>query len=844
MNQTNKKIEVLSPAGSMEALRAAISAGCDAIYIGGSRFGARAYADNPEEDLLVQGIQYAHRHNVRVYLTVNTLVKETELHDVVPYLKPYYEAGLDAVIVQDLGVLTEIVEHFPDLAIHASTQMTIFQEKALELLPKQVTRVVPARELTMPEIVSLSQASDLETEVFVHGALCYCYSGQCLMSSMIGGRSGNRGRCAQPCRKEYRYFEHIEDAKNNPSGVKTTFGHREYALNLKDQCLLSYLPELIEAGVDSLKIEGRMKRPEYTAIVTGIYRKWVDRFYALGASAYRSYVKEHVAELKEDMNRMEDVFSRGEYWDGYAGGQKGPHSMVFGRSGHIGTIVGEVSVNAGRTPTILPTFTISPEAADLIVLRAKDKEGLLVDVGELTLPKDITTYRPRPIPIRWDHVRGPVPERVTLYRVRRDLVEREVQESFLKHEKREKVDLFFFATPGEPMCLTVNGEHFGEAVSITVSGAVVEVAKGQESSEEQVRKSLMKMGGTEYEAGHCEVSLGERCFLPVSVLNSLRREALESYTSEIALLDRRKWPAPHVASNGTEDFENSSLLVNNCNRTLNNMRSTAVEQITVITVSNPEQAGAVLKYAKERRTDAATTFLLIDMEGNAEQSLRFASYAREYLTLGLLLPRATKGNRLGQVIKEASRLMEDFDVHAVMVRSFDQLAWARKEKAKCGLTVFSDSTIPLMNRSASRSLRAFGVTSGTISLELRKEEITKELAEGNLLTVYGRTVLMVSEQCLSKNNGVCDRAGKVMGLKDGEGVIFPVKAVCKYCYNIMYNGPVLSLLEEARYAEELGARGVRYDFTLECGLDVENVLYGKLPEKESYTKGHWKRGVE
>ena len=213
------KIELLAPAGSYEALCAVIEAGCDAIYIGGARFGARAYADNPPEEQLIRGIDEAHLRGVKVYLTVNTVLKNNEMAELREYLLPYYEAGLDAVIVQDFGVMKRISEWFPDLPIHASTQMTITQESAALLLPPQVTRIVPARELKLSEIAKLAKGTDRELEIFVHGALCYCYSGQCLLSSLAGGRSGNRGRCAQPCRKRYYYTENSKsNGKNGAYG--------------------------------------------------------------------------------------------------------------------------------------------------------------------------------------------------------------------------------------------------------------------------------------------------------------------------------------------------------------------------------------------------------------------------------------------------------------------------------------------------------------------------------------------------------------------------------------------------------------------------------------------------
>lgn len=301
-----KSVEILAPAGSYESMVAAINAGADAVYMGGSRFGARAYADNPAEDQWMEAIDYAHLHGRRLYMTVNTLTKEDELGELDEFLRPYYRQGLDAVIVQDMGVFSQIRRDFPDLPIHASTQMTITGCHGARILKELGTsRVVTARELSLEEIRKIRDEVDIEIESFVHGALCYCYSGQCLMSSFIGGRSGNRGRCAQPCRLPYDIIRET-GGKGRRSSLA---GDERYLLSLKDLCTLDILPDIIEAGVYSLKIEGRMKSPRYTAGVVSIYRKYVDRYLLYGRDGYTV--------APEDKAQLLELFDRGGLTDGY-----------------------------------------------------------------------------------------------------------------------------------------------------------------------------------------------------------------------------------------------------------------------------------------------------------------------------------------------------------------------------------------------------------------------------------------------------------------------------------------------------------------------------------------------
>lgn len=274
----NTDFEVLAPAGSFQTFKAVIEAGADAVYVGGSSFGARAYADNFTEEELLEAIDYAHLRGKKVYLTVNTLLKNREINDeLYDYLLPFYLKGLDAVLVQDFGALSYIHKAFPDLPIHTSTQMTVTGIEGVRLLQSYgVTRVVMARETSLAEMKKIHEATGMELEAFVHGALCYCYSGQCLFSSLLGGRSGNRGRCAQPCRLAYTVMD-----ENHKELLKDS-----YILSMKDMCGIRDINELKVAGVYSLKIEGRMKRPEYAAGVVSFYRKYVDSLKPVSDSDY------------------------------------------------------------------------------------------------------------------------------------------------------------------------------------------------------------------------------------------------------------------------------------------------------------------------------------------------------------------------------------------------------------------------------------------------------------------------------------------------------------------------------------------------------------------------------
>lgn len=349
-----KKTELLAPAGNMECLKAAIAAGADAVYLGGSQFGARAYAGNFSDEELLEALKLAHFFEKKIYLTVNTLTKETELEELISWITPFYEAGLDGVIVQDLGVLERCRNAFPGLLLHASTQMTVTEpETALFLKSLGVDRIVPARELSLEEIVEMKRRTGMELEVFIHGALCYCYSGQCLFSSLLGGRSGNRGRCAQPCRLPYTVTK--DGASKDRRRQEDA---EQHLLSLKDLCALPLLPKLLDAGIDSFKIEGRMKSPEYVAGVTAVYRKYMD-LYERDPEGWRVH--------REDMDFLSGLYVRSGLETGYYERHNGKEMVTLQTPGYAGSLeevleqIREKFLQAGLTKTVDLCAVLEPD---------------------------------------------------------------------------------------------------------------------------------------------------------------------------------------------------------------------------------------------------------------------------------------------------------------------------------------------------------------------------------------------------------------------------------------------------------------------------------------------------
>ncbi|MFA7467967.1 MAG: peptidase U32 family protein, partial [Desulfotomaculaceae bacterium] len=321
-----KRPELLAPAGGRDALVAAVQNGADAVYLGGRQFNARRGADNFDIKELAEVIEYAHMRGVKVYVTVNILLADTELREAIRFLHAIYNAGADAAIVQDVGLIRLARLVVPELELHASTQMTAHNLPGVEFLRDAgLKRVVLAREMNLDSVRHIRERAGVQLETFVHGALCICYSGQCLMSSMIGGRSGNRGRCAQPCRLEYR----LVDKDGKPVADAGQWG--EYLLSPKDLNLSDYIPRLMAAGIDSFKIEGRMRRPEYVATVIRIYRELIDR--ALDGGDF--------AVTGEETVDLAQIFNRG-FSTGYFFGNPGQNLMSYKRPNNRGVLLGRV----------------------------------------------------------------------------------------------------------------------------------------------------------------------------------------------------------------------------------------------------------------------------------------------------------------------------------------------------------------------------------------------------------------------------------------------------------------------------------------------------------------------
>ncbi len=725
--------ELLAPAGSYEICEAVIAAGADAVYLGGEKFSARAFAPNFSVDDILRALDIAHLHGRKIYLALNTLLKNREMdRELYSYIKPFYEHGLDAIIVQDYGVFQFVRRYFSDLPVHISTQMSVASAYGAAFLQeKGAKRIVTARELSLWEIREIYEKTGIEIECFVHGALCYCYSGQCLMSSLIGGRSGNRGRCAQPCRLPYQ----VQDAAGCAIGREVDF-----PLSLKDLCAIDRIPDLCAAGVHAFKIEGRMKSLPYAAGVTQIYREYLDLF---------ERDPDHYAVREKDRQKLLALGSRSGFTQGY-------YVMRSGREMLTRTDSSHTSGEAERV------------------------------------------YEPAAI-------RGiPVTGRAVL-------------------------------CPGKPMELTVAAE--GNGLEVSVTKETVQEAKNRPLSVSEVSAQIEKTGDTPFLFSKLDVEMEGDCFVPVSQLNALRREALRLLEERLLLSFRRAADEEIRRDAPPEDMPPAGrpfLDVMLCTR---------------------------------RQLETALACPFVDMisldlnadEGNDPQAVEQArkKIAAAGKRAGFCFPYVFRADTAAAFAQAGwTDVLSRFD--ALWVRSWDSLGYClfkpeiRRERIRldAGLYVFSEET--------RHDFFLEGIGGYTAAVELNSGELA-HMANGKAeFCVYGLTPVMISAQCVYQNCDSCAKAdaGRQFYLCDRYGSKFYVKRECTDCFNIIYNSRPLYLFHRADEIRELGFCSLRISLVSEDAAQTAAVLAdferafvqgGNVPapaDEKSYTNGHFHRGVE
>lgn len=768
-------MELLAPAGDMACFKAAVNAGADAVYLGGEEYGARAYASNFSKEELCQAIDHAHLFNVKVYLTVNTLVKERELEGLCPFLAPLYEAGLDGVIVQDFGVLEVIKENFPYLPLHASTQMCITGKYGAGVLKEYgVSRVVPARELSLKELLEIKKETGIEIEAFIHGAMCYSYSGQCLFSSFLGARSGNRGRCAGPCRLPYSAFDKKQ----------------VYPLSLKDMCTLPIIDRLIDAGIDSFKIEGRMKNPYYVAGVTSVYRKYID-LYENQKNGKEYFEKELIRseEFKKDLELLQNLYVRTSLETGYYYRHNGKEMVTMHKPGYE-TGGGE------QFPFLKEQFLdkdkkvelkcqISVKAGETIILKVCDQKG-----------NSVTS-------------RGMAPVQKAQ---KRPVTAEDVKKQLLK---------------------TGNTAFYFSDVSVIMSGEVFvplkEINELRRDALERM-ESLLTWHNKRNEERHYEKKEpAERNHIPrnAGIIDKNASSGKRAFT--IAVSTTRQF---HDIVSWTTGQEASSEVKEAVTEDPGKERHMLISVLDMgyQVLENMPDIKKDINRLKERGISIRLTLPPVFRRNAAEYLDKLLHKEELELFDGFCLGSL-------DALEYIKKRLEKEGVDPVKkVLTADYNLYAANHKAALFL-----HRQGVRNFVTSYELNKYEWT------ELKNQfGAEKGLPDtGTEYTVYGYIPFMQSAGCIKKTFDQCDGKSGTAYLTDRMGKKLPVVNFCPLCQNTVYNSVPLYLYEEMK---EIACDRYRIVFTVENSLRVKEILScflsGKAPASFEYTKGHFKKGIE
>lgn len=779
-----EKVELLAPAGSMESLYAAVNNGADAVYLGGSKFSARAYASNFNNEKMKEAVDYCHNYNVKIYVTMNTLLKEKEIKEAIRYVGYLYEIGVDALIIQDVGLVKLIRERYPEFEIHASTQMTVHNgEGAIYFKEKGFTRIVLSRELSLEEIEYISKELHIETEMFIHGALCVAYSGKCLMSSMIGGRSGNRGRCAQPCRKEYVL-------ESNNKGKK-----KGYLLSPKDMCTIDNIEDIIRSNAYSLKIEGRMKRPEYVAGVVQNYREAIDR--VLHNTSYDN---------KKGKKVLLQLFNREGFSNAYLKKNTGRDMMSYNFPKNTGVEIGRVTENG----KVLLSSSVSVGDG----IRYKNKGFTVSKI--ISNGNEVKNAKPNEEVILFpkDYKKGDI-----LYRTSSKELFDTLDETIKPYKRKIPLSVEVEFIVGKPIRLMVK---FNEECYY-VEGDIVEVAERKPLDRERIIENLKKSGEYPYKIDEVNFREFQDGFIRISSINTIRRELFELISKKNLSRYRRSKPIE-------KDIEESKI-------------KKSVSYDYIYTCTTKEQLHSLL--------ERGVKVIGIDIFNKSQDSIDIDNLkVSDDVKIYLLLPEIIKN--------EFTYICKIIDNNIGKIKGIITDNAGIINRYNSSLEIIGDYKLNIFNSEAVKFYRE-DLNNVTISMELTRGEIKealKDKIQGISYVIYGKSELMVSEYCpIGSSFGGKNTTRECSGacIKDEYHLIDEKKAkfkvmTDKFCRSHILNSYATNLVSEIEDLKKIGIDTFRVDFKDEDSIEVNKVLdmiEGKTSiNSENYTRGHYKRGVE
>ncbi|SDL50402.1 putative protease [Dendrosporobacter quercicolus] len=836
-------VELLAPVGSKEALCAAVESGADAVYLAGKLFGARAYAPNFDHEQLAEAIRFAHLRGVAVYVAVNTIVDNNEMAELAAYLQFLYQAGADAIIVQDLGVAYIARQVTPGLPLHASTQMTVHNLAGVTFLSETgFRRVVLARELALADIKYICQHSKAEIETFIHGALCICYSGQCLMSGMIGGRSGNRGRCAQPCRLPYT----LVDEQGQDVLQQADTG--EYLLSPKDLNTLELIPDFITAGVKSFKIEGRMKRPEYVAIVVDTYRRAIDA--ALNDKA--------AAIGEQEQKDLAQIFNR-DFTTAYLSGRPGRNMMSDRRPNNRGVRIGRVTnyQAAGKLVTIKLDEPLN--VSDIVEFWVKVGGRVSANVTAMTVNGQSVMTAPAGAAVTIT-VQSPVRINDRVFKVYDARLMERAQSFFAGPSAVRRIGIAVKVSVAEGRPLTVEILDSEGFTGTAQTNFIAERALKRPLNRETIAKQIERLGTTVFELRELECSVDGEVMVPISEINDARRRAVAEL--EKARLERFKRPALEKI----QSVQQAELSVHDPVRRRKALTNARKPELSV----HVDQLDKV-----EAALAGGADVIVFGGENFSHQPIGLTEYreavklVRRYgRKITLSTPRLVKEWQR-KVLAEEFRLFGELKPDAVSVGNVGTLQLAR---TLLELPLHGDYPLNIYNNAAIAFLAGQGLSSVTLSPELNFSQVEDIAGKSPIpveCIVQGHLTLMVSEHCSmgsylgGLHAGSCSKVCRqgYFWLKDRKNERFPV-ITDQFCRMHVLNAKELNMLPHVLKFGNIGVDRIRiegkysqagalgkitrlYREILDQGEKHPRLAEPSIPanENQALTRGHYFRGV-
>ena len=795
-----KQPELLAPVGDFECLKAAVQNGADSIYLGASSFNARNSATNFGLEELKEAIQYAKLRNVNVHLTLNTLLKENELEPALELANKAYSFGIDAIIVQDLGLAKLLHKYLPNLSLHASTQMTVHNLEGVRFLEKLgFQRIVLSRELSIDEIKYIKKHSIAEIEVFIHGALCISYSGRCYISSMIGGRSGNRGKCAQACRLPYQLF--------NSSNALQDKG---FLLSPRDLCSLDYIAELINTGIDCFKIEGRMKTPEYVATVTRIYRNYIDNILA-----GNNKIKE------EDKKNLMQVFNRGGFSSGHLE-NSGNKKLIYPiKPNHMGLYIGKVQ----KVQTSKGYISIEPqeeiEIGDKISF---EKENTKYTISEI-INKNQNIKNAYMKSVQIGRMKGNIHVGDKIYKLDSKSLTQTAQKSYEKENKKIDLDCHIVVHKNEPIKINISPVKQDNKISIydnlnvSINSKIIpEIATNSPITSDRIENQIRKTGNTVFNFRNVTIDLDDNLYIPsIGQLNELRRNALAQLeTLAINKFQRNEAILPNIAKKHVKISNTPKHISLLLNKLSENVDYGKLEKVDYIYIP--------FKYY----LDPAYSNIIKQLSPT-------------YIYLPSIIRKKTEEN----ISKSIGKIIKNFNIEGFVISNLSELEWLPKSLK---LKLVGNHTLNVCNTQTLEELHGFGLERITLSPELSK--ISNQVLENPDLEaiVYGRLPVMTLNYCLlGKSNHcypTCNKACQEDNyfLRDRMNLDFPIVPDNTQTVTTIYNSKITSILPS-----QTPANTYRIDILDENLEQINNIIRDvradKRQEGKEYTNANLNREI-